>query len=148
MEIFFYGLSNPFRVLFLPLNFDVNYKFLNYSFIQKRNKTQIKAKTIILQYNFYQLSNQILFFINLFISYSFQKKSKRSETLNNTTTCLPIILQYNFYQLSNQILFFINLFISYSFQKKSKRSETNELYNCFITALLLLYTNITNLLLL
>ena len=46
LEIFFCGLANPFRVLFLPLNFDVNYKFLNYSFIQKRNKSQTKAKTI------------------------------------------------------------------------------------------------------
>ena len=48
LEIFICGLSNPFRVLFLPLNFVVNYKFLNYSFIQKRNKSQIKAKTISL----------------------------------------------------------------------------------------------------
>ena len=48
LEIFFCGLSNPFRVLFLPLIFVVNYKFLNYVFIQKRNKKQLKAKTITL----------------------------------------------------------------------------------------------------
>ena len=48
VEIFFCGLTHPFRVLFLPLNFDVNYKFLNYSFIQMLTKTQTKAKTYVL----------------------------------------------------------------------------------------------------
>ena len=57
MEIFFCGATNPFRVLFLPLKFVVNYKFLNYVFNQKRNKKQLKLFTITLQYNFYQISN-------------------------------------------------------------------------------------------
>ena len=83
LEIFFYGLSNPFRVLFLPLNFVVNYKFLNYSFIQKRNKSQIKAKIIsyylptnITTRHYLINHNSSLTYLYAFI----YKKTQRGET--------------------------------------------------------------------
>ena len=46
VEIFFCGVAHPFRVLFLPLNFVINYKFLNYSFIKMPDKKQLKLFTI------------------------------------------------------------------------------------------------------
>ena len=83
LEIFFCGLPNPFRVLFLPLNFDVNYKFLNYSFIHKRNKLQIKAKTIslylptnITTIHYLINPNSTLTYLYAFI----YKKTQRGET--------------------------------------------------------------------
>ena len=83
VEIFFCGLPNPFRVLFLPLNFDVNYKFLNYSFIQMRIKTQTKAKTYLLyvptnitSINYLINPNSTLTYLYAFI----YKKTQRGET--------------------------------------------------------------------
>ena len=83
VEIFLYGTTNPFWVLFLPLNFDVNYKFLNYSFIQMRIKTQTKAKTYLLyvptnitSINYLINPNSTLTYLYAFI----YKKNQRGET--------------------------------------------------------------------
>ena len=83
VEIFFCGLSNPFRVLFLPLNFDVNYKFLNYSFIQMRIKTQTKAKTYLLYVPTNITTIHYLINPNSTLTYLYAfiyKKTQRGET--------------------------------------------------------------------
>ena len=75
-----------YRTLFglsLPLTFDVNYKFLNYSFIQKRNKTQIKAKTITLYLPTNITTIHYLINPNSTLTYLYAfiyKKTQRGET--------------------------------------------------------------------
>ena len=91
MEIFICGLSNPFRVLFLPLNFDVNYKFLNYSLIKMRIKTQTKAKKNLLYVPINITSIKYLINPNSTLTYLYAfiyKKTQRGESGAKFTTAL------------------------------------------------------------
>ena len=83
LEIFFCGATYPFRVLFLPLNFVVNYKFLNYSFIKMPDKKQLKLFTIayylptnITTIHYLINPNSTLTYLYAF----FYKKTQRGET--------------------------------------------------------------------